>query len=171
MKRAIAGCFISGLLLFVAEGRPWRVIRYAPGHSHGITGPGSLSAWGLVALAGVVAIVATRGRWRLPVGLALAASGSAAAAGAWTARDKPIRIGIVSPVPASGAITTHLTAWPYVATLAGVLLAVTGVFVALWGPRWPALGAKYDAPAVAPDDPDLWAAQDRGEDPTATIAE
>jgi hypothetical protein len=50
------------------------------------------------------------------------------------------------------------------AVVAGALLALTGAFVAVRGPRWSALGARYDAPARRADP---WDALDRGEDPTA----
>ena len=111
---AVAGCVASGALLLVADGDAPR-------------------AWGWVALAGVVAIAASRGAVRAVVGVALAVAGGLAT-----------------------------TAHP-----AGVLLAVTGVLVAIRGPRWPALGARYEVPGRPPADRDVWAAQDRGEDPTA----
>lgn len=84
--------------------------------------------WNVVALAGVVAIAATRGWTRGLVGVVLALAG-------------------VASLPR------------------GALLAAAGVLVAVRGPRWPALGAKYEAPA-APTDRDAWDALDRGEDPT-----
>lgn len=116
MALAVAGCVVSGAALLL--------------------GPGSLTPWALVALAGAVAILATR-RWgRVPVGLVLAASGGIAAS--------------------DGA--------GRVALAAGVLLVAVGLWTAVRGTSWPALGARYDAPQRRDD---AWAALDRGEDPTA----
>jgi hypothetical protein len=84
--------------------------------------------WDVVALAGVVAIAATRGWSRALVGVVLVAVGLA---------DLP----------------------------RGALLAATGVLVAVRGPRWPALGARYEAPGPM-SERDAWDALDRGEDPT-----
>ena len=168
---AICGCLVAGALILVASGRDWRAIDYAPGHSSGATGQhfvGSLSAWGLVAFAGVVAVAATRGWGRLPVGLALAAGGAAVAALSYDARHKHFVVGFISTVPTSAHPTAHTTVWPYVSVAGGVILAATGVLVALRGPRWSALGARYESPAVRPvTEADVWSALDRGEDPTA----
>jgi hypothetical protein len=56
----------------------------------------------------------------------------------------------------------------------GVLLALSGALLALRGPRWSALSARYEAPAAraaerptGPGDAGTWDALDRGEDPTA----
>ena len=81
--------------------------------------------WGVVALAGVVAIAATRGWARALIGAVLAAAG-------------------VASLPR------------------GALLALAGAFVAVRGPRWPALGARYEVVT----EHDAWDALDRGEDPT-----
>jgi hypothetical protein len=94
--------------------------------------------WALVALAGLVGIAATRSWGRVPVGVALAVAGAAA-----------------------------VTARRSVAVAGAVLLAATGAYVAVRGPRWRGLGARYDAPAQARTDADVWDALDRGEDPTA----
>ena len=54
--------------------------------------------------------------------------------------------------------------WP------GALLAVTGVYIALYGRGWRALGARYESPAARPrTEADVWDALDRGEDPTDTM--
>lgn len=171
---AIAGCLVSGTLLLLAIGRAWRVFDLTPGIRRSIVGhtvAGSLRAWGIVALAGVVAVVATRGWARLPVGLVLAASGATAAAVAWRERHVGGPVSFITTEPVATFVRSRVTVWPYVAFAAGLLLAATGVLVAIAGPRWSALGARYDAPVPAPTETDLWTAQDRGEDPTATIHE
>jgi hypothetical protein len=98
------------------------------------------NAWWLVALAGVVGVLATRTWGRVPVGVALAVVGLAA---------------------------MRVAGSRYVAAAGGVVLAATGVLVVRRGPGWGALGAKYDAPTGRPPtDADLWSALDRGDDPT-----
>jgi uncharacterized membrane protein (TIGR02234 family) len=172
LKAALAGCLLSGALLLLAGGQTWVRLTY-PDRPRTLPGSEyvpSLSAWGLLALAGVVAVAATR-RWgRIPVGAALAAAGSAAAAlTADALRDYDVRAlgaAAIRRIPGDPR-AIEPTAWPYVAFAAAVLLAATGVLVATRGPRWAGLSGRYDAPADRPKtDADLWAALDRGEDPT-----
>ncbi len=173
LRLALLGCVLSGAVILLAGGRDWARVEYG-GPARTATGHelvGTLVPWGLVALAGVVAIAATR-RWgRVPVGLALAACGSLVAAicldlirstevRAWRATGDPG----IQTLP---AWPVHETAWPWVTLAAGALLAATGLLVALRGPGWAGLGARYDAPAARPRSAaDLWEALDRGEDPT-----
>lgn len=173
LRLALAGCLVSGLLILLAGGQAWARAAY-PDRPRTVSGSAlvaSLATWGLVALAGVVAVAATR-RWgRVLVGGALAASGTTVAALTVQAireielrvvEDAVLRRLTVSPT------AVDLTGWPYVALLAGVLLAATGVLVAVRGPGWAGLSARYENPAARPaNDADLWAALDRGEDPTA----
>ena len=167
---AIAGCLVSGVAILVADGQTWARVA-EPGVSRTATGTelvGSLTPWAVLALAGVVAVAATR-RWgRLPVGMALAFTGAVVA---WVAfdlvRDTELRAYKATPqagthVPIGWPV--HETAWPYVTIAAGLLLLATGAYGGVRGPSWPALGARYDAPAKRED---AWAALDRGEDPTA----
>lgn len=173
LRAALFGCLLSGALILLAAGRPWVDVSY-PDRPRTVSGSafvGSLTTWGLVALAGVVAVAATR-RWgRIPVGGALVAAGaSVAALSVDVIRDVELRVleDAVLRRLTHAPTAVELTGWPYVAVLAGGLLALTGVLVAARGPRWAGLSAKYDAPADRPrTDADLWAALDRGEDPTA----
>ncbi len=127
-------------------------------------------ALALVALAGVVALLAARGWTRRVVGIVLALAGT----------------GIVaSAVGQLSAARTPL--WPLLTVLGGLLVAVAGAGTVLRAGTWPALGARYDTPGQrrsAGDTPgqqrrsagdasgqrrsagDVWEALDRGEDPT-----
>lgn len=173
LRAALLGCLVSGFLVLMANGREWARVAY-PDRPRGVTGSslaGSLTVWGLVALAGVVAVAATRRLGRIPVGGALLASGvTVAALSVQAIRDVNVRVledTVLRRIPTTPT-AVDLTVWPYVTVAAGVLLALTGLLVAVRGPRWAGLSAKYDAPAGRPaTDADLWAAQDRGEDPTA----
>jgi hypothetical protein len=177
LRVAVLGCLVAGCTILFASGRDWEVRTDAAHRSVGYSGHAlvkSLTVWGLVAVAGVVAIAATR-RWgRVPVGLALAACGVAVVV---------LCLGMLGDVhslssrtfgpprglPDGLVVRDRATAWPYVTIGAGVVLALSGLLVAVRGPRWAGLGARYDVPADRPrTDADLWAAQDRGEDPTAS---
>ena len=120
-------------------------------------------ALGWTGLAGVVAIAATRGGARRLVGVLIAAAGLGAtglAAAILGSRE----FGSIRPI--GGIDGDGTLGWEGAALLGGLALVAAGVLTAVRGPRWPALGARYDR-AAPPDDP--WAALDRGEDPTDTI--
>lgn len=119
MRYAVGGCLVAAVLFYL-------------GHAE--------SAWWLVALAGIVGVLATRTWGRVPVGVALTAL---------------------------GLVAMRVAGTRYVFAAGGVALASTGLLVARRGPAWGALGAKYDAPTGRPPtDADLWSALDRGDDPT-----
>jgi hypothetical protein len=176
LRAAILGCLLAGCTILFASGRDWVVRTDVAHRAVGVSGHAlvkSSTVWGLVAVAGVVAIAATR-RWgRVPVGLALAACGVVVVvlcAGTLGDVRSPARtLGPPRALPDRLVVRERATAWPYVTLGAGVVLALSGLLVAVRGPRWAGLGARYDVPADRPrTDADLWAAQDRGEDPTAS---
>lgn len=134
-----------------------------------------LPALGWAAVAGALALLATRGRWRQAVGVLLVGLGLGAAAGGYWAGSH------------SGTDTGW---WPLLAVLGGLLVALPGVVVVVRGRSWPAMAARYERagsprPAGSPagdrrdpeheprgrarrdSDQELWDALDRGEDPTA----
>lgn len=135
------------------------------------------TALGLVALAGVVAVLATKGVWRRQVGVIVALAGAALAwrsvegFGALSAR------GAAALLPAArgdaGTVTrvAVTTAWPVLSAVCGVLVVVAGVLVAWRGHRWAAMSARYEAPASPEEqsaraNASLWQALERGDDPT-----
>jgi uncharacterized membrane protein (TIGR02234 family) len=145
-----------------------------------------VAALGLVGLAGVVGLLATR-RWgRLAVGAVLAAAGltvavssvpRVAAPGTGEVHDLLVDSGRAGGVPADAVVTaTAVPAWPLAAALGGFLLVAGGVCVALRSRRWPTMSARYEQPAAARPTPAtrdaatdtaLWDALDSGHDPTA----
>ena len=183
-------CVAGAFLVLVAVGNPWVLVEVAggpllPEREVGVTGtelaPG-LRALGLVGLAGVPALAATRGRGRVVVGLLLLAVGAGVVVAVARLELTGLGLGgralISDPVREAGGAQGEafdLTGWPIGTALGGLVLALAGLLVAVRGPRWTALGRTYDAPATdapatPPDGPaaerDLWAALDRGEDPT-----
>ena len=173
---------VASSVLLLAVGRHWvrtaadpARLEAARSQTGSVLAPG-LPALALVGLAGVVAVLATRGRLRQAVGVVVALDGTGAVVLALTA-------------PPAGA---HVSGWQRVAVLAAGVVALSGVAVAVRGPRWPTMGGRYDAPAAAgapsapgggsaetgpavaaeagdrspAQDRALWDAIERGDDPT-----
>lgn len=147
------------------------------------------TALALVALAGVVAVLATRGLLRRVIGAIIALAGvglvwraveSFDAIGVGRARrlvtDRHKTIGGTAVPP---RIEVH-TVWPVLLLVCGVFVLLAGVLIAWRGQRWGAMSARYENRAVAENaaqaaaeaNPQkaaasLWTALDRGEDPTS----
>ena len=190
------GPFAAALLLDLIGGggallvatRAWQTVttpRPAPlqdvvTHLSGRTVDAAPTAIALVALAGVVAVVATRGIARRLVGGILAVAGAGliwravtAASAVSVARaralvsDRHPAVDVSRAVP---QVQTH-AAWPVLTLMCGVLVVAAGGLVAWRGHRWQVMSARYDAAPARPADPSkaaatLWTALDRGEDPT-----
>jgi hypothetical protein len=111
------------------------------------TGWSGLTACGLVALAALGALWATRGFWRRLVGLILAASGAGLAVGGLA--------GLWSATNVVGPLSTCVS---------GLVVLGCGGAVVSRGSRWPTMGMRYERSVTK--NTDLWGALDRGEDPT-----
>lgn len=176
-------------LVLLAAGRPWArasLLRQPPLPTVGVTSSGRslapvAAALGLVGLAAVVAVLATRGAGRLVTGVLLALAGAGVmVASVQVVADLPrvLRPTLerVSGVPGATAEDVRVTAWPGVSAAGGALLCAAGVLIAVRGRRWTVLSARYDAPGADRPDADrpdapaepatIWDALDRGEDPT-----
>jgi hypothetical protein len=165
----------AGLLLLLAAGRTW-----ASGTLHHDVGPTFLvihqsrtgrslsgvgTAAGVMALAGLAALPATRGAGRMVLGAVLLIAGAAAVVG-----------GVAHALtPPAGY---RASGWPEVSAAGGLALAVAGMLTAGPGRRWPGLSRRHDPTGVLPGVVDegtagrrsggLWEALDRGEDPTGS---
>lgn len=192
LATAVLLCLAGASLVLLGAGRAWTTVDLPAGPLTGgsvVPLPGSalvpgVRALGLVGLAGVVALAATRRTGRVVVGVLLLLGGAgvvAAALGpdltaASLRSDQVAASGAVGP---AAPVTT--TAWPAVTALGGLVLALAGLLTVLRGRSWPALGARYEPPAGgagrsgppsaagAPTERSLWEALDRGEDPTDTL--
>jgi uncharacterized membrane protein (TIGR02234 family) len=151
----------------------------------GRTADAAPTALALVALAGVIAVIATRGVVRRLIGIVVAFAGAAlvwrslAALGAVSqsrARSLVESKHSGAEVGAAARIDVHAV-WPVLSVCCGALLLIAGVLVVWRGHRWGAMSAKYDRPAGggagedeqqarARADASLWSALDRGVDPT-----
>jgi uncharacterized membrane protein (TIGR02234 family) len=139
----------------------------------------ALTAFALIALAGVIAIAATRGWGRRIVGLALAASGIVIG---WYAVDG---LSAVSTGRALSSITSGVgidsssaprvsvdAVWAGLTVASAVLIVAAGLLTVANAQRWTGLASRYEAPTAGArterGSPDiaLWSALDRGDDPT-----
>ncbi|WP_031069070.1 TIGR02234 family membrane protein [Streptomyces sp. NRRL WC-3742] len=168
---------LAAVLVLTAAGKVWAEGR-AGSLDVSVTGstiselPGGLA---LVGLAAAVAVFAVRGAGRLAVGALtlLAGLGAAAAAVAGAGDTDALDTEAARKLALAGSTATEVThgAWPWLAVVGGLLLAVAGLLTLRYGRGWPAMGSRYEAPtrkgpAKADTPADLWKALDRGEDPT-----
>jgi uncharacterized membrane protein (TIGR02234 family) len=144
------------------------------------------TALALVALAGIVAVLATRGWPRRIVGAIVVLAGAAAiwriavalpAVDADRARDlvraHQSRVSLSAQVMPT--VSAH-PVWGVLSIAAAVLVIASGLLAFAFGGAWRSMSARYDAPSArsAVDesqerqkaDARLWSALDRGEDPT-----
>ncbi|MBM7410946.1 hypothetical protein JOE38_000769 [Clavibacter michiganensis] len=144
----------------------------------------ALSALALssLALAGALAIA---GRvLRVVLGILQALIGVTVAITAFAATAGPVQAGEAAVTTATGVAGSSAVAalvdgwsttpWGPVTLVAGIASALTGLFVAVTGPRWPTRRSRYDAPDQAPargivprEDPvAAWDSLSGGADPT-----
>jgi uncharacterized membrane protein (TIGR02234 family) len=153
-------------------------------------------ALALAALAGLAAVIATRGVVRRAAGVLLALFGAGAGAAVTTAVTAASVISVAASHVASpesaavsgaaGSTTSGtsggtavvvggaagqaiMTGTPWrLAVLAGALLIfVAGLAAATRGPSWPVMSARYDLPQRRPrDSASMWESLSVGEDPT-----
>lgn len=175
LRAAVGLCLLGSALLLLALSRSWLAYRYAapaPLPARQLTVAGSQLAPGaralaLLGLAGVAALLATRGLARALVGLLVAVAGFAAAAVVVRVLLAPGRA-VAGVAAADGEpLGTDLGGWPYVALAGGVLVAAAGLLVVVRGRKWAAMPARYDRPEQAEGGQlSAWDSLDRGEDPT-----
>jgi uncharacterized membrane protein (TIGR02234 family) len=189
---AVGALVVGAAAALLAASRPWQVITAARPRPLAdqiirVTGRSLepvVPALALVALAGAVAVLATRGLLRRIVGALLAVAGGVVIWRAFAGVDSVSAVRAVSLLrDRSSGVGVVLEGqqvrivvdwwWPVIAVAAGVLVMVAGALVAWRGATWTGLSGRYDVPgappsgAGAPPDATLWTALDRGEDPTA----
>ncbi|MGN9839402.1 Trp biosynthesis-associated membrane protein [Nonomuraea sp. H19] len=169
----VLGC----ALVLLAAGRAW--VRVAQAGAQAPTG-GELSPvltpLALAGLAGVVAVLATKGAGRRVVGVLLALCGAGAAAGTWAALDAATVTGWLAERNAlhgaAGLSWELISLWPAVAGVGAALVIAGGAVAIVRGGTWAGMSARYErgegksAAERADGDKALWDALDRGEDPT-----
>lgn len=187
---AVVGMLLGAALVLFAASRGWATLHVDRDRPlaalrrtvKGSTAQPLLTAMGIVGLAGVVALLATRRVGRSLVGLVVAlagvvvllrALGDVHGISAGRAQSLLTGSGPVVGVRAGARVTVDLHAGSVVlAVVGGALLLLVGGLAAVRGHRWPAMGSRYERPesseqAATSGDRRLWEALDRGEDPTA----
>ncbi len=170
---ALFALTVAALVAYIAAGATWvtATLDDLAGGTERATGRDLLPVAGalpLLALAGLVGIIATRGRVRAIVGGFLLVAGGVAAV--WVLTSGALDDWRADPARASAA--TEVSAGPIAATtLAALVVAAVGVATMARGSGWPSMGSKYETAARRDRRPSTtpqatWDAIDRGEDPT-----
>ncbi|MGV9375167.1 Trp biosynthesis-associated membrane protein [Nonomuraea sp. NPDC003707] len=180
----VLGCV---LVLFGAS-RAWvRILEPGVAAPTGAELSPVLTPVALAALAGVVAVLATKGAGRRVVGALVALCGAGAAAGTWTALGGDTVTGLLreqNVLRGAAEFPWEVAPlWPAVTAAGAVLVIAGGIVAIVRGGRWAGMSARYDrgaetgangganggagkARAEVKDDRALWDALDRGDDPT-----
>lgn len=181
---------LGGAGALLASGRAWQTVTVprprpfadAVVDASGRTLEPAVAALGVVALAGVVAVLATRGIVRRIVGglLVAAAIGLAwaAVAGLQAVSAARARSLVTDARTAAGldpARAPHVAVhavWPGLVLLCALAVLLGAAAVTAWGHRGLALSSRYEAPAARANaeaqrtSSALWSDLDRGHDPT-----
>ncbi|WP_242423717.1 Trp biosynthesis-associated membrane protein [Frankia sp. EI5c] len=181
---AVLACLVGAAVVLFSVSSTWVSARVQSGSGRGeqVAAPlavdwsgGSLApavtALALLGLAGTVAIIATRRLGRTLVGVLVALAGIAILLTAGGIALDPMGAvrgtdEVRAVVPAGEPAITGLsrTAGPWLASIGGLVLAVTGAAVVARAGTWPAMSGRYQARVAAPVD--AWDAIERGQDPT-----
>jgi len=198
LATAVVACAAGAGLVLLAAGQPWaRAVTGGAAGAVAVTATGAeivplVPGLGLLALAGSVALLATRRLGRRLVGAILAATGAGTVAATIAGRAAPDAALREAGGVATGRIGAAVSAvagtgWPWLATAGGLLVLAVGLAAAVAGPGWSVMSSRYDRGAgpVAAGDPettggpqaptaatgqvtgrDTWTALDQGIDPT-----
>jgi hypothetical protein len=130
-------------------------------------------ACSLVAMAGAVGVLATRGAGRRLVGVVLVLVGLALVVQPVSVLLDPAGAARhpLAQLPGGSTGALDLTVswwWAVLAALGGCAVALGGGWTAARGGRWATMAARYEAPSArrAASRADAWTLLDRGEDPT-----
>lgn len=136
-------------------------------------------ALGFVLLAGLGAVVATRGRLRRGLGLLIVVAAAVVLAAAIHPGDtqRGIEQALSAKGWSGGPYRTGVGWWRVLTGVGGCGCLLAGALVARFGASWASMGARYDAPGstsataagdlpAAPTETDLWRSIDSGHDPT-----
>ncbi len=96
----------------------------------------------LAALAGCVAVLATKGVWRQVIGALVAICGGAVVIAMMRVFDDVL---LLESADLTGA-AVQVTVWPWLTGVGGVMLIGGGLWAAVAGGRWPGMSSRYDRP-------------------------
>ncbi|MCW2599028.1 MAG: Trp biosynthesis associated, transrane protein Oprn/Chp [Frankiales bacterium] len=186
LQLAVLLCLLGSAVVLLALGQAWFTVEEGRQVTidavrtsvNGAKLASGAQALGYVGLAGVVALAATK-RWgRLVVGVLVLAAGVGIVVDVATALSDGLERRGLSVACAGGArncvgaVSSSQPGWGWLTLAGGVVLALSGLLVAVRGRRWAALSSSYDVPAARAEQPPatdkgVWDALDRGEDPTS----
>ncbi len=173
----VLGLLAAGGVAWLALGRTWARTTLRPDglppDTVVVTGRDAVplaAALAVVVVAAALAVLATRGRGRLVVGVLVVALG---VVGAWlslaagSAVDDAARAAAEQSPAFTGQALGDLdaTAWPVLSGAGFAAATLLGAVVLRHGRSWPGLSGRYEAPSRRVDD-DPWKALDEGRDPT-----
>ncbi|HUR14090.1 MAG TPA: Trp biosynthesis-associated membrane protein [Mycobacteriales bacterium] len=180
LRAVVVLCLAGGLLALEALGRAWASYEPSTGVSidalreqvrGGQVSPAG-EAGAILALAGVLALVASKRRLRQAVGAGIALAGVLVCSGAVIGLVRPAR-DLAMEALGSTALPSQVDVargWPALTLLGGLLVVLAGGLTLVRGGRWAGLGSSYQAPGAASPEPAtdkaVWDALDRGDDPT-----
>ncbi|MBG6238073.1 putative membrane protein (TIGR02234 family) [Mycetocola sp. CAN_C7] len=184
----VASLALSALTL-VAWTQTWLDVQLVEGSAtaavtvDGNTAAPALAALALAGLALTAALAIAGVLFRILLGVLDAVLGVCIALSAILVLTSPIGASEAAVTTATGIAgsssiadivsATSLTIWPILTLLFGILLALTGVAIAISGRGWPSSSRKYSAVRLEPvdgdampDSVDSWDDLTRGDDPT-----
>ena len=163
MKASLVALTAGALLVLIACSMAWSVVTVpmlddagGPVRTESLSGSNlaplaAAAAW--VALAAVLAVLATKSWGRVAIGVVVLAAGV---------------LVIFSSV--SGGLNSSSNLWWVLAVAGGVVIGCAGGSILGRGRRWPGLGRRYEAPEGSRATPSRqvtpWDAIDHGQDPT-----
>ncbi|WP_062432181.1 Trp biosynthesis-associated membrane protein [Herbidospora daliensis] len=162
----------AGALALLAGGRVWAQLLAPSGPAnpeavHDVPGAEVapvITPVVLAALAGCVAVLATKGVFRQAIGVLVAACGGAVVVGVTRVFDDVL---LLESADLPGA-SVDVTVWPWLTGAGGLLLVAGGLWAAVAGGNWPGMSSRYDRPdrGGPASERSMWDAIDRGDDPT-----
>lgn len=155
LATAVVACAAGGSLVLLAAGQPWaRAVTSGAAGPVPVTATGAeivplVPGLGLLALAGSVALLATRRGGRRLVGAILAAAGAGIAAATIAGRATPegaLREAAGVATGRIGAVVSGVagTGWPWLAFAGGLVVLSVGMAAAVAGPRWSVMSSRYE---------------------------
>jgi uncharacterized membrane protein (TIGR02234 family) len=184
-RELVAATLLGGVgaaIVVGFAGRTWATVTEHGGtgletlnqHLSGRSLSGVIAALGWAGLAGIAALLATRGWARVVVGALITAFGVIVAIASPVAVRHAHVVAVAGEksnlTRLGGTLVAHVNVWWTLSLAGGVLLAAAGLLTAVRGRQWPGMSSRYDRPGPAKpagDDPaSLWKALDRGDDPT-----
>jgi uncharacterized membrane protein (TIGR02234 family) len=179
---AALGCLLAAATVLISVGRPW--IRFVVATATGldvrstVTGhhvAAAATAFGLVVLAGVVALPATRRNGRIGAGALITLAGLGIAVAAQAAALRPraavaTHANQVAGLSGAAPRDVAVTPWPWLTLVGGLLAVGVGLLTVVRSRRWPAMGRGYESgrnPSPgASTESSMWDLLDDGHDPT-----